>query len=66
VGSSPSAELWIDGHDTHEHTPYAQPIDCGRHQLLFKRPDLDLARSYSVEVSPGKVVKQSFSLFDSD
>src|SRR5262249_21380727 len=44
VGSSPWAELWVDGKDPGHQTPVAHlQVDCGRHKLTFKRADLDIA-----------------------
>jgi serine/threonine-protein kinase len=54
VGSSPGAELWIDGKRSGRNTPIVDlPIRCGRHTLLFKREELALERTAEVTLSPG-------------
>jgi hypothetical protein len=62
VGTRPWSEIWIDGKNTGRHTPYSESIACGKHQLTFKRPDLNLLRNESITVRPGEKFKQSFSL----
>jgi hypothetical protein len=63
IGSRPWSEVWIDGKNTNKHTPFADyKIACGRHKILFKRPDLEIERTETINVRPGEKFKQSFSL----
>jgi hypothetical protein len=62
VGTRPWSELWIDGKNTGRHTPYSESISCGKHKLVFKRPDLSLERTEVVNVRPGEKFRQVFPL----
>ena len=62
VGTRPWSEIWIDGKNTGRHTPYSESINCGKHKLTFKRPDLNLTRTEAINVRAGEKFKQSFSL----
>ncbi|HEY2729650.1 MAG TPA: hypothetical protein VGK52_06885, partial [Polyangia bacterium] len=63
IGSRPWSEVWIDGKNTNKRTPFADyKISCGKHKLVFKRPDLQIDRAESITVLPGEKFKQSFSL----
>jgi hypothetical protein len=63
IGSRPWSEVWIDGKNTNKHTPFADyKISCGKHKLVFKRPDLQIDRAEGITVLPGEKFKQSFSL----
>ncbi|HVR02107.1 MAG TPA: protein kinase, partial [Polyangia bacterium] len=63
IGSRPWSEVWIDGKNTNKHTPFADyKISCGKHKIVFKRPDLQIDRAESITVLPGEKFKQSFSL----
>ena len=62
VGTRPWSEIWIDGRNTGRHTPYSESISCGRHKLTFKRPDLNLDRTETVNVRSGETFKQSYAL----
>jgi serine/threonine-protein kinase len=62
LGSTPWAEVWIDGQNTKGHTPYSDEITCGKHELLFKRDDLGLTKAATVTLQPGAIFKRSFAL----
>jgi serine/threonine protein kinase len=63
LGSRPWSEVWIDGKNTNKHTPFADyKIDCGKHQVSFKRPDLQIDHPETISVRPGQKFKQSFTL----
>ncbi len=63
VGSTPWAEVWIDGENTRHHTPAVElMLPCGAHRLDLRRPDLNINFTTNVTVSPGKVAKQKFHL----
>jgi hypothetical protein len=63
IGSRPWSEVWIDGKNTNRHTPFADyKIACGKHKILFKRPDLQIERTETINVRPGEKFKQSFTL----
>jgi serine/threonine protein kinase len=62
VGTRPWSEIWIDGKNTGRHTPYSENIPCGRHKLTFKRPDMNLDRTETVNVRSGETFKQSYAL----
>jgi len=62
LGSTPWAEVWIDGQNTKGHTPYSDEIACGKHELLFKRDDLGLTKATTVTLQPGAIFKRSFAL----
>jgi hypothetical protein len=65
IGSRPWAEVWIDGKNTNKHTPFADyKIACGKHKIVFKRPDLNIDQTESITVSPGEKFKQSYSLMN--
>jgi hypothetical protein len=67
IGSRPWAEVWIDGKNTTKHTPFADyKIACGKHKIVFKRPDLSIDKTESITVSPGEKFKQSFTLVNDD
>ena len=67
IGSRPWAEVWIDGKNTTKHTPFADyKIACGKHKIVFKRPDLQIDKVESITVSPGEKFKQSFTLVNDD
>jgi serine/threonine protein kinase len=63
VNSVPWSEVWIDGKNTGKHTPFVDvPIDCGNHRIDFKRPDLQIAESESIQVKPGQTFKRRYTL----
>jgi serine/threonine-protein kinase len=63
VNSVPWAEVWIDGKNTGKHTPFVDvPVDCGTHRIDFKRPDLQIAESESIQVKPGQTFKRRYTL----
>ncbi len=64
VGTKPWSEIWIDGRNTKQHTPYSHGIDCGRHVLTFRRPDLHLVKTFRVTAVAGDTLTQAFSLRD--
>jgi hypothetical protein len=59
-GTQPWADVWIDGKNTGGHTPYSASIPCGSHQVMFKRRDLGLTKTYTVQARPGEPLRQSF------
>jgi hypothetical protein len=63
IGSRPWSEVWIDGKNTGKHTPFADyKIACGKHKVVFKRPDLNIDHSESITVRAGEKFKQSYTL----
>jgi hypothetical protein len=62
IGSRPWSDLWIDGKSTGRTTPYAENIACGKHELAFKRPDLNLVRTEHIALREGEQFKESYSL----
>ncbi|HSY41980.1 MAG TPA: hypothetical protein VLA79_20740, partial [Polyangia bacterium] len=63
VNSIPWAEVWIDGQKTSQYTPVVDyKTTCGRHRLLFKRPDLHIYQGEDVDLKPGQPFKQRFVL----
>ena len=63
VNSVPWSEVWIDGKSIGTHTPVVdQDVACGRHQLEFKRSDLQLDRVEAVSINPGETFKRRFTL----
>ncbi len=62
VGTRPWSEVWIDGKNTGRHTPYSESIACGKHKLVFKRPDMNLTRNETVTIKPGEKFRQSYPL----
>jgi hypothetical protein len=67
VGSFPWAELWIDGHDSGQHTPVVRlPVTCGAHRLELKRDDRPVNRVEQVTVTAGQELRRSYQLNPSD
>jgi len=62
VGTRPWSEVWIDGKNTGRHTPYSESIACGKHKLMFRRPDMNLTRNETVVIRPGEKFRQSYPL----
>ena len=63
VGSSPWADVWIDGEDTGKHTPVVQlAVACGRHVLELKRQDLRLEHLATVVLRAGVDLKARYQL----
>jgi hypothetical protein len=62
VGTRPWSEVWIDGRNTGRHTPYSESIACGKHKLMFRRPDMNLTRNETVVIRPGEKFRQSYPL----
>ena len=62
LGTQPWTEVWIDGQNTNAHTPYSEPIACGKHEVTFKRDDLGLTKSTTITLRDGESVKRSFVL----
>jgi len=60
LGTMPWTEVWIDGRNTNAHTPYSEPIACGKHEVTFKRDDLGLTKSTTITLRDGETVKRSF------
>ncbi len=63
VNSVPWSEVWIDGKNTSQHTPIVDyKIPCGRHKLAFKRSDMQIDQTESINVKPGQNFKQRYTL----
>jgi hypothetical protein len=63
INSVPWSEVWIDGKNTTQHTPIVDyKIPCGRHKLAFKRSDMQIDHSESINVKPGQNFKQRYTL----
>jgi serine/threonine protein kinase len=63
VNSVPWSEVWIDGKNTTQHTPMVDyKIPCGRHKLAFKRSDMQIDHSESINLKPGQAFKQRYTL----
>jgi tRNA A-37 threonylcarbamoyl transferase component Bud32 len=63
VGSTPWAEVWIDGDNTLKNTPAVRmTLPCGSHRLDLRRTDLKIHFITSVTLTPGKEVKQKYKL----
>jgi len=63
VNSVPWSEVWIDGKNTTQHTPIVDyKIPCGRHKLAFKRSDMQIDHSESINLKPGQAFKQRYTL----
>jgi len=63
VNSVPWAEVWIDGKNTSQHTPVVDfKIPCGKHKLAFKRSDMQIDHSETINVRPGQNFKQRYTL----
>jgi hypothetical protein len=54
--------VWIDGKDTGQHTPFSGSIPCGRHTLVFDRPDIRLHRTETIDLRVGEPLRQSYAL----
>jgi hypothetical protein len=67
IGSTPWAELWIDGKDTGRPTPAVHVlVSCGPHELRFTRDNPAIDRVIKVNVTDDKELRQNFQLIDSD
>ena len=63
VNSVPWSEVWIDGKNTSQHTPVVDfKIPCGKHKLAFKRSDMQIDHSESINLRPGQNFKQRYTL----
>ena len=63
ISSVPWSEVWIDGKNTSKHTPFADyKIPCGKHKMAFKRTDLQIDQTESINVKPGQKFKQRYTL----
>jgi serine/threonine protein kinase len=63
VNSVPWSEVWIDGKNTSQHTPVVDfKIPCGKHKLAFKRSDMQIDHSETINVRPGQNFKQRYTL----
>ena len=55
INSIPWSEVWIDGKNTTKHTPVVDyKVPCGKHKLAFKRPDMQIDQTESINVRPGR------------
>ena len=67
VNSVPWSEVWIDGKNTSQHTPIVDyKIPCGRHKLAFKRTDMQIDQTESINLKPGQNFKQRYTLANDD
>lgn len=67
VGSSPWADVWIDGKDTGQHTPLVQlAVPCGKHILELKRRDLRLEHLATLVLREGEPLKARYRLEPAD
>jgi hypothetical protein len=63
VNSVPWSEVWIDGRNTTKHTPVVDyKLPCGKHKLAFKRPDISIDHTESINIKPGEKFKQRYTL----
>ena len=63
VNSVPWSEVWIDGRNMTKHTPVVDyKLPCGKHKLAFKRPDISIDHSESINIKPGEKFKQRYTL----
>jgi hypothetical protein len=63
INSIPWSEVWIDGKNTTKHTPVVDfKVPCGKHKLAFKRPDMQIDQTESINVKPGQNFKQRYTL----
>jgi serine/threonine protein kinase len=63
IGSTPWAELWLDGTNMHRHTPVvALAVPCGRHQLGLKRPDLAIEYTTDVLLTTGQAFRRVYRI----
>jgi len=63
INSIPWSEVWIDGKNTTKHTPIVDyKVPCGKHKLAFKRPDMQIDQTESINVKPGQNFKQRYTL----
>jgi hypothetical protein len=63
INSIPWSEVWIDGKNTTKHTPVVDfKVPCGKHKLAFKRPDMQIDQTESINVRPGQNFKQRYTL----
>ena len=67
INSVPWSEVWIDGKNTSKHTPVVDfKVPCGKHKLAFKRPDMQIDQTESINVRPGQNFKQRYTLATED
>ena len=67
INSIPWSEVWIDGKNTTKHTPIVDfKLPCGKHKLAFKRPDMQIDQTESINVRPGQNFKQRYTLATED
>ena len=58
VGSVPWTDLWVDGTNTHRHTPVASFLaPCGPHRVELRRGDLHIHLTTEIDLTPGRNVK---------
>jgi hypothetical protein len=63
VKTVPWSELWIDGKDTGVTTPVTDhKLPCGKHKLVFKRPDLRIHHTELMTLRPGQRLDVSYKL----
>ncbi|HMF43612.1 MAG TPA: protein kinase [Polyangia bacterium] len=67
INSIPWSEVWIDGKNTSQHTPVVDfKLPCGKHKLSFKRSDMQIDQTESINVKPGQNFKQRYTLATDD
>jgi hypothetical protein len=58
VGSVPWTDLWVDGTNTHRHTPVPSFLaPCGPHRVELRRSDLHIHLTTEVDLVPGRNAK---------
>jgi hypothetical protein len=62
LGSTPWAEIWIDGQKTGTTPVIKRAIACGRHEIVLRNPELQLSWRETVQVKPGEVLKRVVTL----
>jgi hypothetical protein len=67
INSIPWSEVWIDGKNTTKHTPFVDyKLPCGKHKIAFKRPDMQIDQTESINIKPGQNFKQRYTLATDD
>ncbi len=67
VDTVPWSEVWVDGQNTTRHTPLADfGLRCGKHKLTFKRPDMKIDWTDSINLRLGEKFMQRYTLTNDD
>ena len=63
IGSTPWAELWLNGKNTHRHTPIrSMPVPCGPRRVTLKRRDLAIEFHTDIVVRPDEEFHNSYQI----